>query len=240
MKKRVWLAALLVLMLVFSSFAAYAEGHEEDELVVDVDANDEEDMEEAEAMEHESLEEEMEEEMEEVELPSMIVILVIDEDTALVNGELVTLDVAPVIADGRTLVPFRFIGEALGATIDWNDEERAATYTKDGLEIVLHLDMAHAIVDGEEVELDTAPVIMNERIMVPVRFVSETLGYEVAWEAETSRVTITGELAVEEEVVDEEMDEEIDEEIEDEEELDEEIEDEEEMDEDMEDDEELE
>jgi hypothetical protein len=211
MQKRVWLAALLVLMLVFSSFAAYAEGHE-DEQAVDAEADVEdtvEDMEDEEAME--DAEEALEEEMEEVELPSMIMILVINEDTAMVNGELVTLDVAPVIADGRTLVPFRFIGEALGATIDWNEEERAASYTKDGMEIVLHLDMAHAIINGEEVELDTAPVVMNGRIMVPVRFVSETLGYEVAWEAEASRVTITGELAVEEDVVEDDMEEELEE-----------------------------
>lgn len=54
-----------------------------------------------------------------------------------VNGEEPSLEVAPFIRDGSTLVPFRAISEALKATVSWNEEERSVTVTRDGTTVKL-------------------------------------------------------------------------------------------------------
>jgi len=46
------------------------------------------------------------------------------------------------------------------------------------------------IVNGQEIKPDVPPQIVNDRTMVPVRWVAEALGAEVKWEAETSSVVI--------------------------------------------------
>lgn len=57
-------------------------------------------------------------------------------------------------------------------------------------EIVLTIGSTEAIVNGKEITLDVAPVIMNNRTLVPIRFVSEALGYEVSWDEATQQVKI--------------------------------------------------
>lgn len=57
-------------------------------------------------------------------------------------------------------------------------------------EIVLTIGSTEAIVNGEEYTLDVAPVIMNNRTLVPIRFISEALGYEVSWDEATQQVKI--------------------------------------------------
>lgn len=49
-----------------------------------------------------------------------------------------------------------------------------------------------AMVNGENVSLDSAPVVINDRTMVPIRFVAENFGFNVAWDGDTQNVTITG------------------------------------------------
>lgn len=56
--------------------------------------------------------------------------------------------------------------------------------------IILTIGSPKAIVNGEEIILDVAPIIMNNRTLVPIRFISETLGYEVGWDEATQQVTI--------------------------------------------------
>lgn len=57
--------------------------------------------------------------------------LVVGEKTAYVGGKPVTLDVAGKMINGRTMVPLRFIGEALGARVDWNDAQRMVVIRTD-------------------------------------------------------------------------------------------------------------
>jgi len=100
-----------------------------------------------------------------------------------VNGETKIMDVAPFISDaGRTMVPVRFIAEALGLTVDWNAEKRQVTITGENTQIILTIDSKQAIIGGVPVELDVAPVIVSGRTFVPIRFVAETFGFEVDWQ----------------------------------------------------------
>ena len=114
-----------------------------------------------------------------------------DPPRILVDGQVLYPDVPPQIEAGRTLVEMRAVFEALEATLDWNEETRTVTAFKDDLEIILPVDELTATVNGEPYTLDAPARIKNGRTLVPARFVSETLGADVAWDGETRTVTIT-------------------------------------------------
>ncbi len=114
-----------------------------------------------------------------------------------IDGETKVFDVMPVLDNDRTLVPLRGIFETLGAKVEWDDATWTVTATKGDTTIVLQIDNKIAKVNGKEVELDVPAKLVSERTMVPVRFVSESLGCKVDWIDETQTVVITS--AVEEE-----------------------------------------
>lgn len=119
-------------------------------------------------------------------------VLRIDKNQAAVNEASMILDVPPFIRDGRTLIPFRFIGEQLGASIGWNASTRAVTYVTADTEITLFIGSTTAIINGVETALDTPPIIVNSRTVVPVRFISESLGFTVDWKADLREIIIKG------------------------------------------------
>lgn len=100
----------------------------------------------------------------------------------IIGGQAVTPDVPPVIKGGRTLVPVRVIAEGLGAEVDWNAEKKTAEITRNGQKLVLTLNSRQAVVNGKPVQLDTPPVINQQRMLLPLRFVGESLGITVGWE----------------------------------------------------------
>jgi len=81
------------------------------------------------------------------------------------------------------MVPIRFLAEALGYTVDYDfSDPTNKTVTVHAVEdIVLTIGSNKALVGTEEVELDAVPELVNGRTMVPVRFIAETLGFEVQW-----------------------------------------------------------
>lgn len=112
---------------------------------------------------------------------------------ALVNGEVPQMDVEPVIENGRTLVPFRALAEALDAKVEWNAEARTVTVTKDGAVVVLTVDSMVATVDGKEYKLDVPAKIVKGRTVVPLRFLSQGLKAKVLWEQETQTAIVIDE-----------------------------------------------
>ena len=106
------------------------------------------------------------------------------------NGKWMEFDVNPVIMNDRTLVPFRAIFEALGCAVSWDDENQTAIGTRNGLKIELPIGKNVAYVSGNAKELDQPAVLINERTLVPLRFVSEALGANVNWVDETQSVII--------------------------------------------------
>ena len=114
-----------------------------------------------------------------------------DTDIAVkLNDEYMNFDVEPVIMNGRTMVPFRAIFEALGCTVSWDAENRIASGSRNGSTIDLTIDDTTAVVDGKSVTLDQAATIVDGRTLVPLRFVSEALSAAVDWNGETRTVTI--------------------------------------------------
>ena len=106
------------------------------------------------------------------------------------NGEANTLDVAPQIINGRTMLPIRFVAEALGAEVGWNGDTRTVTIIKGTTNIEITIDSNKAIVNGLTQTLDAPAFVENGRTYLPVRFVSENLGAKVGWEESTQTVTI--------------------------------------------------
>jgi len=109
----------------------------------------------------------------------------------ILDGKTLAFDVQPQIINGRTLVPMRVIFEALGATVEWNGEARTVTAKKRDLIVKTTIDNKTMTVNGINKEIDVAPVIINGRTLVPVRFVSEALGCKVDWNGNTRMVIIT-------------------------------------------------
>lgn len=108
-----------------------------------------------------------------------------------VDGEFINFDIQPIITiGGRTLVPVRYIFEALGLRVEWNGETRTVIGTKGDLVIELPIGNRIAKRNDSEIELDVPATIVNGRTMVPVRFVAESTGAYVAWEADQRTVTI--------------------------------------------------
>ena len=102
-----------------------------------------------------------------------------------------TLEAAPFInAESRTMVPVRAISEAFGAEVGWDGETRTVTIKKDGVEINLVIDKNEATVNGEVKTLDTCPVIVADRTMVPLRFIGEALSCNVQYASLTKQILI--------------------------------------------------
>ncbi len=101
-------------------------------------------------------------------------------------------DVPPLILNNRTLVPVRLVSESLGATVTWDSKEYKVNIKKDNKDITLKIDSYKADVNKEEYILpDNVPAkIINNRTMVPVRFVSEQLGVNVDWDAKNRVVLL--------------------------------------------------
>ena len=114
----------------------------------------------------------------------------INDKTAVIDGKAVTNDVAPIIVNGRTYTPARFVAEALGAKVDWNEATRTVTITKGDTSIVLIVDTTTAYVNGEAVKMDASAFIADGRTFTPARFVAENLGAQVEWDEATKTVTI--------------------------------------------------
>ena len=108
------------------------------------------------------------------------VVMTIGSTDYVVNNNIISGEAAPYIDSAwRTMVPFRVLGETFGATVNWNEDDQTVTYTYGDTEIVMTIGEDTFTVNGEEQNMDTAPVIQNSRTMVPVRFVAEALGYTV-------------------------------------------------------------
>ena len=108
------------------------------------------------------------------------VVMTIGSSDFVVNNDVVTKeDSAPYVANDRTYVPFRALGEALGAEVVWDEDARTVTYTLGNTEVVMTIGETTYTVNGDEKTMDVAPEITGDRTYVPVRFVGEALGFKV-------------------------------------------------------------
>lgn len=108
----------------------------------------------------------------------------------VVDGAVVPSDVAPVVVDGRTLVPVRALFESLGATVDWDETTQTVTATKEDTVISMQIGSAAASVNGAAQVLDVPAQTIEGRTMVPARFAAESLNARVLWDSNTQSAYI--------------------------------------------------
>jgi hypothetical protein len=92
---------------------------------------------------------------------------------------------------GHTLVPMRGIFEAIGAYVEWDGTNHRVTCRKEDEEIVLAIGSRVARKNGAEIQIDIAPRVMHGTTMVPLRFIAESLGAKVNFDAGNNIVEIT-------------------------------------------------
>ncbi|MGB9694115.1 MAG: stalk domain-containing protein, partial [Fervidobacterium sp.] len=121
------------------------------------------------------------------------IILTIGKKEISVDTRIYQMDVAPFIdkTSGRTLVPVRFISEYLGFEVSWDPVSRQVTIKGSNKNIILTIGSKTAYINGTPNEMDVAPTISNSRTFVPLRFISEMMGYNVNWDSKTQAITIT-------------------------------------------------
>lgn len=122
-----------------------------------------------------------------------VVTLQIGNSTMYVNGEAVSVDengIAPRIIDDRTLLPLRSVIESLGGSIVWNESDSSVTVNQNGNTVTFTIGSNNVNVNGQTQTIDSAPEIINDRTMLPIRAAAETLGMRVEWSEPTQTITV--------------------------------------------------
>lgn len=119
--------------------------------------------------------------------------LTIDSPHAVINGTDFILEKAPfIVNEGTTLVPVRFVTEALGARVEWNGSEQKVTLRHSNLAIELWIDKTAALLNEKPMELEAAPILLDGVTLVPLRFVVESFNQQIHYEAATRTIRLIG------------------------------------------------
>lgn len=124
-----------------------------------------------------------------------VMVFILDNNSYTANGELIVMDVSPSIIENRTMLPVRYVATPLGADVSWDNETRKVTVSSGKTNMELWIGQSKALVNGKYIPIDTdnanvKPLIINGRTMLPIRFVTETLGCNVQWDEATRKITI--------------------------------------------------
>ena len=101
--------------------------------------------------------------------------------TVHVDNEYLPMDVDPIIVNGRTMVPLRAAGEAVGATIDWNQPTQTASADVNGNQVSFTINSNTYYINGAAYTTDTTPIIKNGRTLLPLRAFGDACGVDVKW-----------------------------------------------------------
>jgi N-acetylmuramoyl-L-alanine amidase len=113
-----------------------------------------------------------------------------DDINLIVGGKMLSPDVPPQIIHDRTMVPIRIISEELGAKVDWDLAQQKVHISNGTSDITMWVGKNTAKVNGNDKSLDAPPLLKNDRTLVPIRFIAETLGTTVGWEQDTQTVYV--------------------------------------------------
>ena len=110
----------------------------------------------------------------------------------------VMMDIAPFIESNRTMLPIRFVAEALGFKVEWDDPSRTVILTDKDNVVKIPVDTNKIIVNGNEYESDVKPVLRNNRTMLPIGNIARALGLkdgtDILWDGATRTVVIKREI----------------------------------------------
>lgn len=118
------------------------------------------------------------------------IVLKLGQKSATVGDQNVALDIAPLLLDGTTYLPLRFVSDALGGDIGWEAGTQKATVVSGGKLVELWVGKPDLINTGLRTKAAASPILRSGRVLVPVRVVSTELGRKVEWDQKTKTITI--------------------------------------------------
>ncbi|WP_410512619.1 phosphodiester glycosidase family protein [Paenibacillus sp. BR2-3] len=123
-------------------------------------------------------------------LPDATVTMTMGQKSMTVNGTKKAIDVTPLIKNGSTYVPIRYVLDAFGGSAGWDAAAKRIMVLRGSKVLDLTLGNKEFLLNGKRQSAEVAPLSLNGRTLVPLRLVSEQLGLSVKWAQETKTVTI--------------------------------------------------
>lgn len=102
-----------------------------------------------------------------------------------------TMDVTPVVENGRTLLPVRYIAEIIGITAEnvlWNADQKIVSLIKNRTFIQFQVGSNIMKVNTVSIPMEVAPTIINGRVVLPIRYLEQALGIKVGWDEKTKTI----------------------------------------------------
>lgn len=110
--------------------------------------------------------------------------------TINVDGLGVSFDTPPLLDNGRTLVPFRAIAEALNVSVTWDEKTRTISAMDGDVGVILQINSNTAYRNDVPISLDISPQLIEGRTLIPLRFFSEAYNCQVAWDSAKAEVRV--------------------------------------------------
>ncbi|MEC0247390.1 copper amine oxidase N-terminal domain-containing protein [Paenibacillus chitinolyticus] len=119
-----------------------------------------------------------------------IITLAIGNPQADIDGQKTVMPAAPILIKDTSMVPFRFLGELLGAEVTWENSTQTVILKGNDRKVTLSVGQPEANVNGVSTVLDQPAAIVNETTLVPLRFIAESLNRNVAYDNASKVITI--------------------------------------------------
>ena len=122
------------------------------------------------------------------------ILMEINNEMMQVDDKLLEIDpgrgTTPLNLNGRVMVPVRCVVETVGGLVGWDDAARKVTIDANGHTVIMWLNQRDILVDGANATVDVVPQSINDRTMLPVRFVVENIDYDITWIGSTQQIII--------------------------------------------------
>lgn len=115
------------------------------------------------------------------------IILHIGKKEYTLNDKKMSIDVPPIIIEERTMVPIRFITEAFGGSVNWDESTHC-------VKLILNNNVFEMVIGQKNLEMDVPPIIIDNRTFVPLRYVSEQFGINVIWDEKDHSIELHGRI----------------------------------------------
>ncbi|GLX70172.1 stalk domain-containing protein [Paenibacillus glycanilyticus] len=116
--------------------------------------------------------------------------MTIGKKTAISNGKTIAMEVAPFETGGTTYVPIRFVTDAMGATLKWDNKLNRVTVINGSKMLEMFIGKKEMNMNGALFETEVAPMIKSGRTLIPIRLFSEKLGLKVTYDSKTKKIAI--------------------------------------------------
>lgn len=116
--------------------------------------------------------------------------MTVGKTAASVNGKTIKLDAAPIVLNGTTYVPVRFVSDAMGAKLLFDGKTKQVTVLRGNKLMEMTIGKKDLILNGVLQYSEVNPIIRNSRTLIPVRLFSEKLGLKVGYDAKAKKISI--------------------------------------------------